>query len=91
MSKKNILLTAGGLVSLLAVAIILFWVFGSKKSDREGAKGSYEVFLADASSIGEINPTTELKGMKWMTKEEVLQSLSFPDLKEVFQKAIQSL
>jgi len=67
------------------------FVFGSKKPERTGSKGSYQVFLADALKINEVGHTEELKGIKWMTEKEAIDSLSFPDLKEVFKTAIQEI
>ncbi len=67
------------------------FVFGSKKVSRAGCKGCYQVFTADISNIPEINHTTELKGLKWMTANEVLSTLTFEDLKEVFKNIIKTI
>jgi len=67
------------------------FVFGPQKVDRAGCKGEYHIFLAKMSAEDEIGHTGELKSAKWMTKEEVLQSLSFPDLKEIFEKVIEEM
>jgi 8-oxo-dGTP pyrophosphatase MutT (NUDIX family) len=64
------------------------FIFEENKKERAGAKGSYRVFLADASNIKEIIPTKELKIVWWKNKEGVLNSLSFSDLKDVFQQAL---
>ncbi len=68
------------------------FVFGPKKKDRAGSHGSYQVFLADVSGISDsITHTEELREIKWLSKDEVLDTLSFSDLKEVFIKAIENL
>lgn len=68
------------------------FIFGPSKKDRTGQRGSYEVFLADATNMNKpINHTTELKDAKWMSEEEVMNKLSFPDLKEVFLKVAKNL
>jgi 8-oxo-dGTP pyrophosphatase MutT (NUDIX family) len=68
------------------------FVFGPKKKERAGHKGSYTVFLGDVSDISsQISHTKELSGIKWMSKEEVLNRLTFPDLKDIFVKATEDL
>ena len=68
------------------------FVFGPKKKERAGHKGSYSVFLADVTgNSSDISHTAELSNMKWLTKEEVLKNLTFDDVKEVFLKATQNL
>lgn len=68
------------------------FVFGPKKKERAGHKGSYSVFLADVTgNSSNISHTAELSNMKWLTKEEVLKNLTFDDVKEVFLKATQNL
>jgi 8-oxo-dGTP pyrophosphatase MutT (NUDIX family) len=68
------------------------FIFGPKKKERAGHKGSYTVFMGDATKISSnISYTKELSGIKWMTKEEVLNRLTFPDLKEIFLKATENL
>ena len=65
------------------------FVFNSKKAERAGKKASYQIYLADITNTNnEIGHTGELKSAKWMTKEEALDSLTFPELKELFEKAI---
>jgi 8-oxo-dGTP pyrophosphatase MutT (NUDIX family) len=68
------------------------FVFNSKKTERAGKKASYQVCLSDVTDLkDEIGHTTELKSAKWMTKEEVISSLTFPELKDVFEKAISAI
>jgi len=68
------------------------FIFGPKKKERAGYKGSYSVFLGDVTNIGtKIGHTKELSSIKWLTKEEVLKKLTFDDLKEVFLKATKGL
>ncbi len=68
------------------------FIFGLKKEDRFGQKGSYQVFLADVTDKSDsIAHTEELRNIRWLSSEEVLNSLSFFDLKEVFVKAIEKL
>ncbi len=67
------------------------FIFGSKKKERAGLPGSYQVFFVDATDMtAAIHDTAELK-VEWMTKEQALDALSFPDLKEVFLQAVNSL
>jgi len=78
-------------IDLVSTGVKHKFEFGAKKKERKGVKGSYEVFTADVSSLGdEIKPTEELKSVKWMTEEEALESLTFPDLKEVFEEVIKT-
>ena len=66
------------------------FVFGPKKKERAGHEGSYQVFVSDLTNADfKVSHTNELKSVKWMTKEEVLHSLTFPDVKEVFQKTFE--
>ncbi len=68
------------------------FIFGGKKEERVGHRGSYQVFLADVTIISNsITHTKELRSIKWLKKNEVLDSLSFPDLKDVFLKATKNL
>jgi 8-oxo-dGTP pyrophosphatase MutT (NUDIX family) len=76
---------------LQPTAITHDFVFGPNKPERAGQPGSYSVFLVDASTIEEIGHTAELKAIQWLTKEEVLTTLVFPDLKAVFERAIQEI
>ena len=76
-----------GQYKLYPTTITHDFVFDAKKKERAGRRGSYQVFLSDVSDISEIAHTNELKSAKWMTKKEVLNSLSFQDLKDVFEKA----
>ncbi len=63
--------------------------FGPQKAERAGHKGLYTVFVADGSSLGDaVAHTGELKAAEWMTKEQIDQTLTFPDLKEVFLKTV---
>lgn len=64
------------------------FIFLPQKKERAWKNGSYEVFRADWSNLKHINHTKELKIATWMTKEEVLKTLTFDDLKEVFEKVI---
>jgi 8-oxo-dGTP pyrophosphatase MutT (NUDIX family) len=68
------------------------FIFGEQKKDRAGCSGSYQVFLADVTNLTEgIYHTKELKNIKWMSKDEVLKSLTFEGLKEVFIQAIKNI
>jgi NADH pyrophosphatase NudC (nudix superfamily) len=65
------------------------FMFGPKKKERAGHKGEYQVFVSDLTNADfEISHTKELKSAKWMTEKEVLDSLTFPDLVEVFKKTV---
>jgi len=64
------------------------FVYGAKKVERAGYKGSNQVFMAELLDIETINHTNDLGETKWMTAEQVLSSLTFDDLKEVFRKII---
>jgi len=66
------------------------FVFGPKKKERSGHKGSYQVFVSDLTNADfKVSRTKELKSLKWMTEKEVLHNLTFPDVKEVFQKTLE--
>lgn len=76
---------------LVPTEVVHNFVFSSKKSDRAGHKGEYQVFIADVSGVDIFGHTKELKGLAWMTEEEALKALSFPDLKEVFERAVKAI
>jgi len=64
------------------------FVFGPNKPDRVGCKGSYQVFLVDATEFAEqVQPTSELTEIKWLSKDEAIQELTFDDVREVFEQA----
>lgn len=64
--------------------VFIFW---PKKVERAGKKGEYHVFLLDVTDIADtISHTAELKNIRWITHEEVVQSLTFPEVKEIFEK-----
>lgn len=68
------------------------FIFGPNKKDRDGLSGSYQVFIADVTGVSDqISHTKELKSIKWLNKDEVLQTLSFPDLKEVFLEVLNEI
>jgi len=73
---------------LISTTVKHEFIYGPNKKERAGLKGSNQVYLADLSDIKEINYTKDLKSVEWMTKEQVLNSLTFKDLKDVFNKAI---
>lgn len=64
------------------------FVFWENKKKRAWKKAIYKVFVSDWKNIEDIQYTKELRSAVWMTKEEVLKTLSFDDLKDVFKKAI---
>ena len=68
------------------------FIFDEKKKERAGHKGSYQVFVADLTNFaGNIAHTAELKQIKWMPAQEVLEALAFPDLKQIFVTASSKL
>ena len=67
------------------------FVFWPKKKERAGKKAIYHVFLADWSTFWSITTTRELTSAVWMTKKEVLNTLTFDDVKDVFEKAIKEI
>jgi len=68
------------------------FIFGPNKKERAGHKGSYQVFVSDLTNANfEVSHTAELKNLKWMTEKEVLDSLTFPDVAEVFQKTVDAI
>jgi 8-oxo-dGTP pyrophosphatase MutT (NUDIX family) len=73
---------------LITTSVKHEFVFWPNKKERAWKNGSYQVYRADWSDIESINHTKELKMATWMTKEDVLKTLSFDDLKKVFEEAI---
>lgn len=68
------------------------FVFGPNKPERAGHPGSYQVFLADVTQMSDsIAHTKELRNIRWLRKEEVAETLSFPDLRDVFLRATRDL
>jgi len=68
------------------------FIFGQNKKERAGHKGSYQVFISDLTNADfEVSHTGELKSLKWMTEKEVLDSLTFPDVVEVFKKTVEAI
>lgn len=66
------------------------FVFNEKKKERAGKRGLNTVFLSDLSDMEDsVGHSKDLKGIGWKTEQEVLDSLSFDDLKPVFKKAIE--
>ena len=61
------------------------FVFGPNKKERAWCSWSYTVFIADGIWLWTIHPSKELKSAVWMTAEQVLDALSFDDLKQVFR------
>lgn len=67
------------------------FIFGENKKERAWQAWSYQVFWANWGNIWAIHHTAELKSAIWLSKEEVLQALTFEDLKEVLEKATQEI
>ena len=68
------------------------FVFNKNKKERAGKKGSYQVFVSNLTDADfDIKHTQELKSAEWMTKKEVLNSLTFQDLKDVFLEATKNI
>lgn len=79
-------------VSLIATSVEQHFVFGPNKKERAGHKGVYKVFLADLSEFyEEVGHTEELKGVVWMSDNDVLEKITFSDVKEVFIQAVKLL
>ena len=76
---------------LIPTSVIQEFVFWPKKKERAGKKAIYHVFLADWSTFWSITTTRELTSAVWMTKKEVLNTLTFDDVKDVFEKAIKEI
>jgi 8-oxo-dGTP pyrophosphatase MutT (NUDIX family) len=79
-----------GISQLMKTTVKHKFIFSSKKVERTGKRGEYTVFLIDASKLHIETHTKDLQQVNWMTEEEVLQHLTFEDLKDVFRKAISS-
>lgn len=73
--------------TLIPTSIKHEFVFWEKKKERAGKNGSYQVFWADGSKLGAIHHTEQLSKTTRMTKEDVLETLTFEDVKEVFERA----
>lgn len=69
------------------------FTFGVTKTLREGKQASYDIFLTDLSHLADnaINPTPEIKMIQWLTQEEVVRTVTFPELVKLFQEAVQRL
>lgn len=63
------------------------FIFWQNKRERAWKKGSYQVFWADGEKLWTIHIAKELTSAVRMTKEKVLESLTFDDLKHIFEKA----
>lgn len=74
---------------LKATGVTQEFVFGDKKPERAGAKGIYQVFLADVSHLPEVLHTKELKGVTWLSQSEARDALTFDDLKDVFDQVLE--
>ena len=77
--------------TLIPTNVTQEFVFWPKKKERAWKKAVYRVFLADGSNIWPITTTKELTSAVWMTKKEVLNTLTFDDVKEVFEKATKEI
>ncbi len=89
--KEELGLDGGGL-EFQATTTRHEFVFGPQKKERAGQQGSYGVFLVDATRVdGPISHTQELRKIQWLDRGQVMNSLSFQDLKEVFEKATKDL
>ena len=68
------------------------FIFDPSKKERTGQKSSYQVFVSDLTNADfEVSPTAELKSLKWMTEKDVLHSLTFSDVAEVFKKTVKTI
>jgi len=66
------------------------FVFGPNKPEWAGSPAAYQVFRGQLYDPRQkLTHTQELKSAKWMNRDEVLNSLTFPDLKEVFSRFLQ--
>ena len=59
-----------------------------EKKERAGASCINYVYLFNATSKPEIGHTSELKKIIWLSANEVINKLTFPDLKKVFQEVL---
>ena len=77
--------------TLIPTSVTQEFVFWPKKKERAWKKAIYHVFLADWSKLWSITTTRELTSAVWMTKKEVLNTLTFDDVKDVFEKATKEI
>lgn len=76
---------------LIATNIKHEFMFGEHKKNRAGAKGEYSVFLSDINNIQNIEATDEIESIEWVTYNQVLEKISFDDLREVFIQATKNI
>lgn len=68
------------------------FVFWKKKKGRVGCKWEYQVFISNLTGTDfEISHTKELKSIKWLSEEDIIKTLTFSDVIEVFKKTIKAI
>ncbi len=71
---------------LISTEIKYEFIFGLQKKERAVATGYYQVFLGKFYNQPEIFYTPELKSVNWLSADQVLENLTFQDLKDIFVK-----
>lgn len=78
--------------TLIPTTIRHEFIFGPKKIERAGHRGSYQIFLCDLTNVNSVfQENSDIVRAVWLKKEEVLNSLTFDDLKEVFLRAVREI
>ena len=77
--------------NLIPTTVTQEFVFWPKKKERAWKKAIYHVFWANWSQLWLIVTTKELTSAVWMTKQDVLNTLTFDDVKDIFEKATKEI
>lgn len=72
-------------------SLIHEFIYGAKKVEREGDKGSNKVFLLNADSLSEPQETNDISSPRWLEYPDAISSTSFPDLQEIIKQAFDLL
>jgi 8-oxo-dGTP pyrophosphatase MutT (NUDIX family) len=73
---------------LLEIGVRHEFVYGPKKRERAGDKGSNQVFLLNANGYPEPNETNDTKNPIWLEPALIKEKISFEDLREVVEKSL---
>ena len=76
---------------IMKTPLVHEFVYNLKKKERCGQKARQHVYLVETkkTDLKPEDPDSIIYG--WLTKEEILERLTFSDSKEIFKKAVEFL
>ena len=71
---------------IIETDIIYEFIYNEKKTERAGQTARQPVYLIETDKIDSVPEDPDAKVLGWFTAEEVLEKLTFSDIRELFRR-----